>query len=104
MNGADRPGGGRSREAAEQRAGSLRPRTKKAGGRKRPPGFDLPPSPGRPGVDHRYAMITLRGNCSWASRNVILSPSSSAVGCTAPVTSVTRETTVCSPGAAPSQR
>ena len=52
----------------------------------------------------RYATITFRGNCSWDSRGVILSLSSSADGWTLPLASVTRETTVCSPGVAPSHR
>ena len=63
----------------------------------------LPDSAPLYGADS-YAMMTFRGNCSWASRNVNLSASPSAVGCTLPLTSVTRETTVCSPGVAPSQR
>ncbi len=49
------------------------------------------------------AMRTVRGNCWWFSRPVCLYSSSSAVGCTRPSASVARETSVCSPGVAPSQ-
>src|SRR5687767_9181754 len=51
--------------------------------------------------DRIYAIITLRGCCELSSRKVFLFSNASAVGCTAPVTSVTRETSVCSPGVAP---
>jgi hypothetical protein len=50
-----------------------------------------------------YAIITFRGNCELSSRNVFLVSSSSEVGWTLPLTSVTRDTTVCSPGVAPVQ-
>ena len=48
-----------------------------------------------------YEIITFRGYCELSSRNVFLLASSSVVGWTLPVTSVTRETSVCSPGVAP---
>ena len=45
--------------------------------------------------------MTFRGCCELSSRNVFLFSRSSAVGCTLPLTSVTRDTSVCSPGVAP---
>src|SRR5215510_14011023 len=45
--------------------------------------------------------MTLRGCCELSSRKVFLFSNASAVGCTAPVASVTRDTRVCSPGVAP---
>ena len=48
-----------------------------------------------------YAIVTLRGNCPLSSRNVFLVARSAVVGCTAPLVSVTRDTSVCSPGVAP---
>ena len=57
----------------------------------------------RPGAI-RYVTITVRASCSLRSRKVFLTaPSSSAVGCTLPLTSVTREVSVCSPDVAPFQ-
>jgi S-adenosylmethionine:tRNA ribosyltransferase-isomerase len=52
--------------------------------------------------DTAHAMRTLRGNCELSSRNVFLRASSAAVGCVMPLTSVARDTIVCSPGVAPS--
>ena len=46
------------------------------------------------------AIVTFRGYCELSSRNVFLLSSSSSVGCTRPLTSVTRDTIVCSPGVA----
>ena len=57
----------------------------------------LAPGPGA----RAHAIMTFRGCCELSSRNVFLFSSSSAVGCTLPVTSVTRDTSVCSPGVAP---
>ena len=48
-------------------------------------------------------IITFRGYCELSSRKVFLVANSSAVGWTFPVTSVTRDTSVCSPGVAPFQ-
>jgi len=48
--------------------------------------------------------MTLRGNCPLSSRNVFFRFSAAASGCMTPFASVTRETSVCSPGVAPSQR
>src|SRR5260370_17884720 len=48
-------------------------------------------------------IITFRGNCELSSRNVFLVANSSAVGWIFPVTSVTRDTSVCSPVVAPFQ-
>ena len=45
----------------------------------------------------------LRGYCELSSRKVFLFSRSFSVGCTRPVTSVTRDTSVCSPGVAPVQ-
>src|ERR1700730_7311923 len=50
-----------------------------------------------------YEIVSFLGNWELSSRNVFLISSSSAVGCTFPVISVTRETIVCSPGVAPFQ-
>src|SRR5512134_2008805 len=47
--------------------------------------------------------MTRRGCCALCSRNDFLFSRSFSVGCTWPLTSVTRETTVCSPGVAPFQ-
>jgi S-adenosylmethionine:tRNA ribosyltransferase-isomerase len=56
----------------------------------------------RPDPRDRYAMRILRGNCELSSRNVFLRDSSAAVGCTTPLASVARDTSVCSPGVTPS--
>ena len=45
-------------------------------------------------------IMTLRGCCELSSRKVFLFARSCSVGCTLPVASVTRETSVCSPGVA----
>ena len=45
--------------------------------------------------------MIFRGCCELSSRNVFLFSSSFSVGCTFPLASVTRETSVCSPGVAP---
>ena len=50
-----------------------------------------------------YEIVSLRGNCELSSRNVFFVSSSFSVGWTFPVTSVTRDTRVCSPGVAPDQ-
>jgi len=46
-------------------------------------------------------IMTFRGACEFCSRNDFLLSSSCSVGCTLPVTSVTRETIVWAPGVAP---
>lgn len=51
-----------------------------------------------------HAIMILRGNCELSSRNVFFRVSSAAVGCTIPLTSVARDTSVCSPVVAPSHR
>src|SRR5436853_7384260 len=48
-----------------------------------------------------YEIMTFRGCCELSSRNDFLFSRSFSVGCTLPVASVTRDTSVCSPGAAP---
>src|SRR6266481_7203088 len=61
----------------------------------------------RQSLYHRFSpqeIMTLRGNCPLSSRNVFFLVNSAAAGCTAPFASVARETRVCSPGVAPSQR
>src|SRR5215471_14773458 len=45
--------------------------------------------------------MTFLGCCELSSRNDFLFSRSFSVGCTLPVVSVTRETSVCSPGVAP---
>lgn len=51
----------------------------------------------------RYEIMTFLGNCELFSRKVFLFSRSFSVGCTVPFTSVTLETSVCSPGVAPFQ-
>lgn len=48
-------------------------------------------------------IMTLRGNCALSSRNVFLRANSALAGWMLPLTSVARETRVCSPGVAPVQ-
>jgi hypothetical protein len=50
-----------------------------------------------------YETVIFRGNCPLSSRNVFLFARSVAVGWTAPLVSVTRDTTVCSPAVGPFQ-
>ena len=46
-------------------------------------------------------IVSFLGCCELSSRKLFLFARSSAVGCTCPVASVTRDTSVCSPGVAP---
>jgi len=50
-----------------------------------------------------YASVIFRGKCPLSSRNVFLFARSVAAGWTAPLVSVTRETSVCSPAVGPFQ-
>ena len=50
------------------------------------------------------AIMTFLGCCELSSRKVFLRARSAAVGCTTPLASVARDTSVCSPGVASSQR
>ena len=51
--------------------------------------------------DRVYPIDTFRGCWELSSRKVFFVSRSSAVGCTVPLTSVTRDTSVCSPAVAP---
>ena len=67
-----------------------------------PPGVRFAASRRRDeGPDGRYAIVNLRANCVFSSRNDFFDSFSAAVGCTLPLTSVTRDVSVCGPGVAP---
>ena len=52
-------------------------------------------------IADNHATMIFRGYCELSSRKVFLFSRSFSVGCTSPFASVTRETTMCSPGAVP---